>query len=231
MAKSAASKKPADEVEVFSEEDVPQRSEAWFDIRKGLPTASRFSVILASGKDGEASRTRDLYMKQLAGEILTGEVAETFRSDAMQRGIEMEPEALAWYERSRFVDLEKIGFVKRTVRPFGDPFVAGASPDGKVVGQKRLVEVKTMRPDALIDVTRKGAAGFPAEHRAQCQGNLWVYGADAIDLILFYRGWRSPPVFTIERDDVYCRLLAEQVERFSYELARMVEDVKSRGRW
>lgn len=231
MAKAAAKRPPEDIVEVFTEEDVPQRSEDWFALRRGVPTASNFSVILAEGKDGEVSKTREDYMHKLAGEILTGQIGETFKSEAMERGVEMEPEALDWYEQNYFVDIERVGFIRRTVHPpLGEPFVVGGSSDGRIPTKKKIVEVKSMRPDKLIKVMRRGAAGFPTEHRAQCQGNLWIDGAETCDLILFYRGWKSPPVFTIERDEKYIAVLSEQVERFVYETNMLVKEIKSRGK-
>lgn len=233
MSKSAKKKPsgpPEDIVEVFYEDDAPQRSDAWFELRRGIPTASHFATVLASGRDGEASKMRTSYLRKLAGEILTGQIGETFRNDAMQRGIEMEAEALDWYEQNYFVEVHRVGFVRRTVHPpLGKPFVAGGSSDGRVPSKKKVIEVKTLRPDLLIEVAEKGAAGLPMGHRAQCQGNIWIDGADSCDLILFYRGCKNPPVFTLQRDDVYIATLIEQVEAFSFELNALVEKMRARG--
>lgn len=216
-----------DLVEWFDEDEVPQRSDAWLAHRLGLPTASEFSSILAGGEGA----TRKSYMKKLAGEILTGEISEGYRNLAMDRGIEMEAEALAWYQRENLVELERIGFVRRTIYPaLGAEFTVGASPDAVLPGRNALVEVKTMRPDLLIDVALKGAAGFPIEHRAQIQGQLWITGAEWCDLIIYYRGWKSPPRFRVERDEAYIATLARAVEQFQYELDRLVEDVQRRSR-
>jgi len=231
VAKTASKKKPEDIVEVFGEEDVPQRSEAWFELRRGIPTASKFAAILAEGKDGGPSLTRAAYMDKLAGEILTGQIDEEFKTEAMRRGIEMEAEALEWYERTHFVDMERVGFVRRTVHPpLGQPFVVGCSPDARVPKLRRLVQIKTERPDLLIQRVRRGAAGFPTQHRAQCQGEMWVEGAETCDLVIFYRGWKSPPKFTMERDDKFISLLAEQVEKFVYELNMLVKQIKETGK-
>lgn len=220
---------PEDLVEIFSDEDVPQRSEEWLRLRMGIPTASKYPIVMAEGKDGEDSKTREDYLDKLAGEILTEQINEEFKSEAMKRGVIMEPEALDWYERTHFVDLERIGFVRRTVYPpLGDPFVTGCSPDARVAGTGKLIEVKTLRPDLLVKIVRNG--GFPSKHRAQCQGSMWVTGAETCDLILYYRGWKAPPVYTIERDERYIARLAEEVERFVYELKVRVKDVKSRGK-
>src|ERR1700686_334060 len=112
MAKATIKKAPGDLVEFFDE--VPQLSEEWFDLRRGIPTASRFADVMASSDE---AKMRTKYLHRLAGEIVSGETAETFKSEAMDRGREMEPLARAYYERTHLVDVEPIGFIKRTVRP------------------------------------------------------------------------------------------------------------------
>ena len=101
---------------------------------------------------------RTKYLHRLAGEIVSGETAETFRNDAMDRGRAMEPLARAYYERTHLVDVEPVGFVRRTVRPLAlaaKEFVIGASPDGLVTKRKGL-EIKTMRPEFLMATKKRG---------------------------------------------------------------------------
>lgn len=223
MAKGAKmiAKSPQDDVEFFL--DVEQRSDDWFELRRGVPTTSKFSVILADGRDGNDSLSRAAYMKRLAGEIVTGQVAEDFRNEAMDRGARMEPEAREWYERAHFIDLTRVGFVRRTVRvALGQDFVIGCSPDSRV-GPRKGLEIKTMAPHLLGDVKDRGAAGFPTGHRAQLQGTMWACDWDQMDLLLYYTGWPNPPIFTVDRDDKYIAVLKEQVERFDHELKMLVQ--------
>ena len=85
--------------------DVEQGSSLWFEARAGLPTASEFSTVLAKGKDGGASLTRAKYLRQLAGEILTGEPApEGYSNGFMERGKELEDDARALFSFMRDVD-------------------------------------------------------------------------------------------------------------------------------
>jgi len=227
VAKATAIKTKADEVEVFDE--IEQGSLDWFEIRRGCCTASNFATILASGRDGGESVTRRKLMRRLAGEIMTGEVAETYRNAAMDRGNAMEPEARDWYSRTRFADLSRIGFVRRTVHnPLGASFVVGCSPDS-FIGKDGVLEIKTMIPELMIDVAEKGAAGFPPEHRAQVQGSLWVTGRAWCDLVIFYRNMPITPVFRVERDGVYIQELARQVEIFDYELRALVAKIRKMG--
>ncbi len=210
---------PSDGIEFF---DVEQGSEAWHELRIGLPTASRFADVMASS---EEVKVRTKYLQRLAGEIISGEPAETFRNEAMDRGKTMEPLARAYYERTHLVDVERVGFVKRTVRPLAlaaKEFVIGASPDGLVTKRKGL-EIKTMRPELLMAVKQRGG-GPPVEHRAQCQGTMLVADLDEVDLLLFYDGRKGPMAlkFTMTRDDVYIAKLRDGLDAFSYELRKLV---------
>jgi hypothetical protein len=222
----AAAKKltaPQDLVEVF---DVEQGSEEWRRLRLGLPTSSRFAHVLAEG-DG---KVRTKYLYQLAGEILSGEPAEDFKSPAMVRGNEMESEAREWYARTRFADLTPVGFVRRTVRaPLGNDFMIGASPDSEISKRKGL-ELKTEKPELLIARLERGAGGFPSEHRAQIMGTMLCKDYEEMDLVCFYRGMPTNAVFTVERDEVYIRRLREELERFDYDLRMLVNKIRAMGK-
>ena len=96
---------PADAVEVFGE--VEQRSPEWDALRCGVPTASRFGTMMASGRDGGESVGRQRLLYQMAGEVLSGVPAETYVSRAMERGIRMEPAALEHYAFTRGVQVTR----------------------------------------------------------------------------------------------------------------------------
>ena len=207
-------------IEVFA--DIEQGSAEWSALRLGIPTASRFAAICATGRDGTVagSLTRSKLMRVLAGEILTGETAETFRNDAMDRGNSMEAEARDYYARTRFAELTRVGFIRRLL-PSGR-FV-GCSPDS-LIGRRNLrtaLEIKTMRPDLIIEMGDKGT--FPPEHRAQIQGMMWVACLEEVDLMIFYRGMPYAPTFTVRRDESYLKDLYESVEIFDWELHKLVE--------
>lgn len=216
---------PADLVEVFDE--VEQRSPEWDALRCGVPTASRFGTMMASGKDGGESVSRARLLYQMAGEVLSGVPAETYVSRAMERGIRMEPAALEHYAFTRGVEVARVGFIRRTIpNQFGGALVVGCSPDG-LVGDDGGVQVKTMQPDLLVELVDRGR--FPSEHRAQCQGEMWVTGRRWWDLKIFYEGLPLSPVFRLERDEAYIAQVAAAVETFAFDLRRLVERVKAKG--
>jgi hypothetical protein len=226
MVRTATKQKAPQEdvVEFFN--DVEQRTEEWHALRRGVPTASRFGTIMASGKDGDASKRRKKLLYQLAGEVLSGQTAKTFRNEDMDRGTEMEPRAVADFAAKTFDKLTPVGFVRRTIAdPLGGPWVVGASPD-MMVGEDGGLEIKTMAPDLLCELIDNGCR-LPAQHRAQCQGTLWVTGWRFVVLKLFYDGFPTSPEFRIERDEAYIVELKRGVEIFEYDLRTLVKKVKA----
>jgi hypothetical protein len=156
-------------------------------------------------------------MLKLAGEILTGEPSESYSNAHMERGKVMEEEARRWYAFSRDVEPERVGFIVNGPK--------GCSPDS-LLGADGMLEIKTALPHILIEKLLKGE--FSPEHKAQCQGALWVAEREWIDLVTYWP--RLPPlVVRAQRDEVYIAGLARAVDQFNEELAEMVEQVRRIG--
>ena len=209
-----------DKIEVFTCE---QGSDEWFAARRGIPTASMFATVMASGKGGSESKTRRKYMLQLAGEILTEEPMWSFSNEHMNRGKEMEDAVRKQYAFQTDADLERIGFLRHGKK--------GCSPDS-LIGKKRMLEVKTMLPDLLIDIHLRGE--FPPGHKAQCQGNLWVAKREEIDIAIGYippPPMKSMPLYVqpIRRDEPYIAAMAKAVDEFNQELEYVVAQMRRFG--
>jgi YqaJ-like viral recombinase domain len=223
MAKKATAVAPAEPKSQLVILDVAQGSEEWFRAKMGMPSASNFSTVMANGKDGGPSLTRTEYLYRLAGEIITERPAEeTFKSRAMERGKEMEPQAIADYEQRKGVQVRRVGLGIN----FSGLKRCCASPDG-LVGFDGGLETKTMRPDLMIPLLDRGAR-MPAEHRAQVMGNMLVFEKDFWDFKLFYP---RMPDFTVRvyRDDSYIKQMHNQIEIFNHEKNRLVEKLRSMG--
>jgi hypothetical protein len=190
--------------------DCEQGSPEWFAARAGIPTASQFATVMASGRGGAESKTRRTYMLKLAGEIITGDPMDSFSNAHTERGHEMEPEARNFYAFRHDVDLQLIGFIRN-----GN---AGASPDS-LIGENGLLEIKTKLPHLLIDVTLRGE--FPTDHKAQCQGQLWIAEREWIDLICYWPKM-EPFIARAYRDEEYIKQLAQAVDQFNDELAEII---------
>jgi hypothetical protein len=193
--------------------DFDQGSYEWRTARLGIPTSSMFSAILAKGE----GKTRRSYMLKLAGEVLTGEPTEDFSTPAMERGKEMEPKARDLYAFMTDVDPLQVGFIRNGNK--------GCSPDS-LIGASGMLEIKTKRSDLLIDVLLRDE--FPAEHKAQCQGALWVAEREWIDIAVY---WPKLPLFVKRafRDEPYISAMSRAVAQFNEELAETVEKVRRYG--
>lgn len=186
--------------------DCGQNSPEWYAARLGIPTASRFKDVIAKGQ----GLTRRKYLYTLAGERLTGEPAESYTNEAMQRGHAMEAEARERYAFQRDAEPQTVGFMRRKV---GEHWI-GASPDA-LLGEDGLLEIKTKAPHLQLECLDGGR--LPPEHVAQVQGQLWVSGRQWADFVSY---WPKLPLFVIrvERDDAYIATLSAEVIAFCEEL-------------
>jgi hypothetical protein len=198
-------------------ENLEQGTAEWRMVRCGIPTASMFKTVLARGKGAAESLTRRKYMLQLAGERVTGELAETYSNGHMERGRMMEAEARAYYEMLTDSECQQVGFIRN-----GDK---GASPDS-LLGDAGLLEIKTCLPSILIEMLLKDQ--FPPEHKAQTQGQLWVAEREWVDLMVFWPNM-PPLIKRAYRDADYISKLELEVSAFNYELAEVVERILSYG--
>lgn len=191
--------------------DLEQGSEAWHLARAGIPTASNFHAILAKGE----GKTRSKYMRQLAGEIITGKPMEGFSNSHMDRGKVMEDAIRKHYAFEQDVQPKIVGFIRSGEK--------GCSPDS-LIGADGALEIKSKLPDILIEVLQKDE--FPPEHKAQCQGVLWIAEREWIDIAVGYTGM---PLFTKRayRDTRYILELQVAVARFNEELQELVAKVRS----
>jgi len=149
---------------------MEQRTEEWVQARLGKVTASRIADATARTKSGWGA-SRANYMAELVAERLTGKQAEGFTSSAMQRGTELEPEALAAYAFVSDVAVQPVGFV-----PHPSIAMAGASPDGEV-GSDGLVEVKCPNTATHIETLLTGDIDLRYLKQMQwqlaCTGRAW----------------------------------------------------------
>ena len=115
---------------------MEQRSEEWYAARLGKVTASRINDVMASGRGGATSLTRQRYQTDLLAERLTGEITPMPTTAAMEWGTKTEPMARYAYEFLMDEAVTEAPFVPHPSIPD-----TGASPDG-LVGETGLIEIK-----------------------------------------------------------------------------------------
>ena len=214
--------------------EVWQGSPEWIEARLGIPSASNAAKITAGG-DG---KTRDEYMRKLAGEEVSRRPREDFQSNAMERGTGMEPELRALYQMmTGRVPLPVSSDPNLTFEP-GQPgygFVRrklgvgrfGASPDSRI-GNEGGLEIKSQAPHVLIETMRRDVV--PTEFIPQCQATMLVTGWAWVDLLIGYTGM-PPFIRRVRRDPSKIAQLEVGIQAFNEELGELVTWVrKYRGR-
>lgn len=207
---------------------IEQRTEAWYEARLGLATASHFKDITAITKSGQPAAARKNYRAQLMVERLTGQQAERFTTGAMEWGQETEELATTMYMLRTGNVVEKVGFARH---PF---LMAGASPDGqatdKKLGQVGGIEIKCYNTANHVLALRSGH--MPVEHTAQVQGQNWIWKFPWVDFISFEPTLPENAQLFIERiyrDEAYIEKLEVDVALFLDEVDEDVEFVKNYG--
>ena len=189
---------------------MEQRSEEWFKTRLGKVTGSQVSAVLAK----RDSATRANYLSELVVERLTGQQAEFFMNDAMQHGIDTEPEARMAYEAHKGVLVDEIGFVNHAVISN-----FGCSPDG-LVGLDGLIEIKCPNTKTHLQTLQSGTA--PSQYYSQMQMQMWVTGRQWCDFVSYDPRLPEEMQLFVQRVDFNTDLVAQLenlVEEFLNELA------------
>ncbi len=162
----------------FTVIDAPQRSEAWKLARLGRLTGSRANDMLATGRNGAESASRKNLMVQLVLERVTGRVQERHVfTDAMEDGVEREPDAYLKYEALRGELLVSTGFLQH------DTLMAGCSLDGHVGDFDGLVEIKA--PDDATHFGYMRTGKVPTKYLRQITHALWLTGAEWCDFMSY----------------------------------------------
>ena len=156
-----------------------QRTPEWFQARAGRLTGSVADAITATLKSGgEPAARRDLRVN-LAIERITGLPVESdgYVNREMQRGIDLEPAALAAYEAETGRVVRTTGFIQ------DEALLVGCSLDGDVDGLQGIIELKCPKSATHVGYLRRG--GLPSDYVAQVTHNLWVSGALWCDFVSF----------------------------------------------
>lgn len=201
--------------------DVEQGTEAWWQARLGIPTASEFDRILTPAKL-EPSKSADGYMNKLIAEWYRGKPDETFQSEWMKRGNEFEEEARQWYAFTQGCEPKRVGFC------MPDSANVGCSPDA-LIGDTGGLEIKSVISGTMVGYVMENR--IPLEYKLQVIGSLLVTGRQWWDFLVYHPDFK-PLLIRTERKDVqkelealrtalteFCKKLAERREQFKQRMA------------
>ena len=151
-----------------------QRTDAWYTARLGKLTGSDFHTFLGNGE------TKKNKLLQKAAEKITGKSDDDhFVTEDIQRGIDLEDEAILAYEMTTGNSVDKVGFIEE------NEFV-GCSPDG-LVGTDGIIEVKCPKQSVFLKqvIDQK----IKPEYYTQIQFNLLVSGRKWCDYIAYNKNF------------------------------------------
>jgi len=201
--------------------DIHQRSEEWYNIRLGRVGGSESSVLSVKGKSesglGAAAFTL-LYEK--AYELIQEEpVKENIVTFAMQRGMDLEPEAIHEYELSKMVKVDQVGYILNS-----DYKYAGYSPDG-LVGEDGLIEVKCPGNSEFMRqiITNE----IPKQYFFQMQWGMFISGRKWCDYVVYNPDYDKSPMYIdrVDRIEKTIETLKANYLAFESELDAILERI------
>jgi hypothetical protein len=192
-----------------------QRSDEWYRLRLGIPTASQFHNILTpTGAPTKGDRRNKYKFRLVAERLLQQSMDDRFENFWTKRGRELEPPA-----RQAFVatipdcdGIEEIGFITT------DDGKIGASPDGflRVGGllSHEGLEIKCPSPWVQVEYLLEG---LETNYKPQVQGQMLVGSLKAMHLWCWHPNMPAFHLVTL-RDGDYIQKLARAVFDFCNEL-------------
>ena len=195
--------------------DMEQGSDAWYEKKIGIPTASQFhNIITPGGAPTKGDRRKKYLYRLIAERVLHQSTDDRFENYWTRRGKELEPEARdAFLAFIRVADsIERVGFITT------DDGKIGCSPDGILhIGGKRSkegLEVKCPSPWVQIEYLLEGTED---NYKPQVQGHILIGRFEAVHLWAWHP--QTPPVHVLTlRDDDYVKKLAKELYHFCNEL-------------
>ncbi len=181
--------------------DIQQGSQEWFELKLGKLSASRIEPLMAARGLGAGARTLAM---EIVAETMTGEAKHYFINEAMQWGIDNEPEAREIYAANCTEEVTQVGGFEANGLFY--------SPDG-VVGDDGLLEIKC--PQAIGHIQNLLELDVDRKYIPQLQWGLMVSGRKWIDFISYNPTFLDDKAFRVVRvvrDEVYIELMQQRVE-------------------
>jgi putative phage-type endonuclease len=204
---------------------VEQRSEAWFEMRKGKITSSEIYKIMGERGLSETAKT---YLLEKVVEFYGG-FTEPAVGTALDWGTELEPVAIQRYEEVKGIKVDKASFI-----PVDQHY--GGSPDG-LVAPEGIIEVKCPYKSAnhfkhgLIKDAAKFKKVVP-NYYYQCVSNMICADAKWCDFVSFdprvKEGYQMF-TFRLELDEEEAKAVKERVKLAVEYMETLKTEIESAG--
>lgn len=200
-------------------EELEQGSDAWFDARRGLISASELNLVLTPTLKVANNENTRKHVFELAAQRLSSYTEPSFVGDAMLRGWTDEVIARDRYSAEIAPVLEVGGMCK----DFGK-FKLWASPDG-LIGDDEGLEVKSrMQKHHLATIE---ANEVPSEYMLQIQANLLVSGRSVWNYVSYCGGWPMW-IIRVEPDPIMQAAIIAACDDFEKKIQEVVDKYKER---
>lgn len=201
--------------------DTGDANESWLALRAGKFTGSDFHQYMGIVKKSMLSESAESNLYQKVLESL-GQTFDSYTSDAMARGTELEAFARKEYIGETFNDVQEVQFVD------WEKLRAGCSPDGVIYDNneaiKKIIEIKCPN---LRNYMKMVNGIIPPVYMTQMQFNMLITGAKSCDFVAYHPDMRlsiqeikadadyqKDIVTALKMLNDYYDLILKQIERF-----------------
>ena len=202
--------------------EINQKEQEWHGKRLGRLTSSKFDVMMKTGrsKGDRFSATCMAYIYEKIAEISI-QAPHHVSSQAMEWGLDNEPEAIREYERA---SSQKVESCVHRFFEYGE--WAGGTPDG-LVGTDGIIEVKCpFNPANHIETLL--SEQIPSKYYAQVQGNMMVTNRKWCDFISYdprQANGMNLVILRIYRDEEFIEMLKERIDEVRIKMQELMERI------
>lgn len=194
--------------------EISQGTEEWNQIRCGRFTASVIPTLFMK----ESTKGYQDAIKRIAYERTAGRPVESFKSEWMTRGNELEAAAIEEYQATEFCDVVRIGFVEV------DEW-CGCSPDG-YVREDGMIQVKCPKWNTFFDY--RTIADIDKDYIIQCQTEMLFSGRKWNDLYI-YDPYLESKKFRILPDEAMQLDILARIEKAKGEVESLMREICAKG--
>lgn len=188
---------------------VTQYSEAWWILRRGLPTASGMDALLTPEFKIRTGGMPETYLYEKLAELYFDHQPESGATWAQDQGSTLEEEARKFLEVTQGWKITNGGFIT------DDAMRYGASPDG-LIGDFAGLELKCPQPVNALRYVLDGVV--PKDYRVQIQASLFISGRKEWYFCSYSRKL-DPLVIKVEPDPLAQEAIREALDLFLGKLA------------
>lgn len=202
---------------------LEQRSNEWFEARRGKFTASNISRLLGVLTHKKTKESIDNFAFEKAVEEIYGiKEEDLFLSKDLQRGTDLEPMAFNLVKKLK--GFEFLSVKESTFIPYKEN--AGASPDGYISDNTNL-EIKCPRRNKFFKIIANGLSEISPQYNAQMQMQMLCSETDKTCFFNYYieNGIEYWHELTVERDEGLISLIKERIDIASDIKQKFIEKI------